>query len=331
MTDFPEPDFISVNGIKMAVYRSGPDPKTTDKPALLLMHGFPELAYSWRSVMPKLADAGYPVIAPDMRGYGRTEAPKILEHYSMAHLTGDMAALADALGLDRVVAVGHDWGALVLWMLPFYCPGRFEGFAGLNVAHMPRLPLDPIELFRQRLGDAMYIVRFQEVGTEAILEKDVAQTVRYFMRKPANRTKPTERIQGKPTKSQGLDFLGMLEAGPEKWGGQALLSEAEEAHYIEAFTRTGYKPALDWYRNMSANWRDSERFLVDGALPVIKEPVYMITADMDQACPAWMADGMLSLCADLSRLDLKACGHWSAQERPDEVCDGLLSWLEEKF
>ena len=327
MTDFPAAQHVSVGDVTLAVYQAGPDPRSTDKPAVLLIHGFPELAYSWRYVMAALAGAGYPVIAPDMRGYGRSDVPEDTAAYSMTHLTSDVAAIADAMGLERCYAVGHDWGALVLWNLPFYQPGRFLGFAGLNVAHTARPPIDPISLFRARLGESMYIVQFQKPGCEARLEQDVEYAMRFFMRKPGGRTKPVERVKGEPSKAQELDLFAMLEAGPEHWGGKPLLDDSDYGIYTQAFEKTGFRGALNWYRNMATNWADQARFLVDGKLPVIKEPVLIITADMDQACPAWMADGMGDLCSNLSRVDLKGCGHWSAQEKPAEVSKALLDWL----
>src|SRR5258705_691502 len=99
---------IATNGIRMSVTEQG------EGPAVVLCHGFPELAYSWRHQLPALAAAGFPVIAPDQRGYGRSSRPDAIEDYDIDHLTGDLVGLLDALGEERAVFVGHDWGSLVV-------------------------------------------------------------------------------------------------------------------------------------------------------------------------------------------------------------------------
>ena len=118
MVAFPEPTMIKTNGIDMAVYEAGPK----DGFPVVLCHGFPELAYSWRHQLPALAAAGYRVLAPDQRGYGRTSRPEKIEDYDMEHLTGDLAGMLDAFGIEKAVFAGHDWGGLVVWMMPLYQP-----------------------------------------------------------------------------------------------------------------------------------------------------------------------------------------------------------------
>ena len=325
---FPEPEHVRVGDINLAVYRMGPDPDKVDKPTLLFLHGFPEIAYSWRHVMAAMAREGYPVVAFDMRGYGASDVPDAIEAYGAAQLVGDVVGLADALNLDNVVAIGHDWGALILWMLPFWVPGRFKAYAGLNVALTPHFPMDPIALFRARLGDNMYIVRFQEPGVaEAILERDVEASIRYFLRKPARFRPATLRTEELAFAAKGLDLLALFEAGPSAWGGEPLMEDDDIARYVAAFQRTGFAGPINYYRNMTANWTEQKQFLIDGKLPIIQEPVLMITADLDHACPAWLADGMVDMCTNLSRTDLQSCGHWSMQEQPHAIIKSLSEWL----
>ena len=123
----------------------------------------------------------------------------------------------------------------------------------------------------------------------------------------------------------------MIEAGPEAWGGEPVMDDTALGYYIEAFTRQGFRAPLHWYRNMSHNWRSQKQFLVDGKLPKIKEPVLMITADADKACPAWLADGMGDLCDHFTRHDLIGCGHWSMQEQPENVIRAIGDWLNASF
>jgi pimeloyl-ACP methyl ester carboxylesterase len=105
---FPEPSFIETNGIRMAVYEEGKGYP------VVLCHGFPELAFSWRHQVPALAEAGFRAIAPDLRGYGRTDKPADIEAYDIIHLANDLAGLLDALQIEKAVFCGHDWGGHVV-------------------------------------------------------------------------------------------------------------------------------------------------------------------------------------------------------------------------
>src|SRR5689334_6526392 len=180
MVAFPEPAMVKTNGIDMAVYEAGPK----DGLPVVLCHGFPELAYSWRHQLPALAAAGFRAIAPDQRGYGRTSRPEKVEDYDMPHLTGDLVGMLDALGLKKAVFVGHDWGGLVVWNVPLLHPDRVLGVIGVNTPFFARPPIDPIAAMRAMRGDNNYIVFFQKPGeADAILAQDVGKSCRFFMRK----------------------------------------------------------------------------------------------------------------------------------------------------
>ncbi len=153
---FPEPRFVDTNGIRMAIYEQGRGP------AVVLLHGFPELAYSWRHQLPALADAGYRAIAPDQRGYGKTDCPPAVSDYGIEELIADIKGLLDTLGLASATFVGHDWGALLLWQMALMSPEQIDGLVILNIPFLPRPPVNPITLFRQRFGDDFYIVNFQD-------------------------------------------------------------------------------------------------------------------------------------------------------------------------
>lgn len=139
---FPDPSFVETNGIKMAVYEQG------DGFPVVFCHGFPELAYSWRHQLPALAEAGYHAIAPDQRGYGRTDRPDEIEAYSLEHLCNDMVGLLDAKNIEKAVFCGHDWGGLVVWMMPILHPDRVAGVIGVNTPLTPRPPIPPIQILR---------------------------------------------------------------------------------------------------------------------------------------------------------------------------------------
>ena len=168
---------ISTNGIRMRIAEQG------SGPLVLLLHGFPESWYSWRHQLPALAAAGFHAVAPDQRGYGGTEAPSAIAAYDILHLVDDAVGVLDALGAERAVVVGHDWGSPVAWHCALLHPERFHAVAALSVPYVGRSPLPPIEMFRMMAGDHFfYILHFQEPGVaERELEADVRSTMRRFL------------------------------------------------------------------------------------------------------------------------------------------------------
>ena len=330
MADFPPPEMIQTNGIRMAVHAMGPTPAEADKPAVVFLHGWPELAYSWRYQLPALAEAGYPAIAPDQRGYGGTDKPAGAENYDFAHLAGDLAGLLDARGIDKAVFVGHDWGATLLWALPFYLPERLAGLAGLNVPFFPRGPVDPLELFRNAFGDSYYICRFQQEGAcEPVLERDVERTLRMLMRRPRSDKAAADR---RPITKFDGDLITLLEGDSDRWPGEEFLSDEDLAVYVRAFSRGGFTGPLHWYRNFTRNWHDIERFQpAGGPPPSIAVPTLMMTAELDAFVPPRLADGMERYFTDYERVDVKGAGHWLQQEKAGEVNAVLLDWLARHF
>lgn len=147
---------IYVNGINMHVAEVG------QGPAILFLHGFPELWYSWRHQMLSLSARGYRAIAPDLRGYGDTDAPSSPASYSVFHIVGDLVGLLDSLGLDRIFLVGHDWGASIAWYFCLFRPDRIKALVNLSVQFHPRNPKrKPLTSMRALFGDDYYICRFQ--------------------------------------------------------------------------------------------------------------------------------------------------------------------------
>ncbi len=314
--DMPEPRFLNVNGIRMAVYEAGP----ADGRPVVLCHGFPELAYSWRHQLKGLGEAGFRVIAPDMRGYGFTSAPEAVEAYDIHHLTGDLIGLLDTLGLQRAVFAGHDWGGLVVWQMPLLHRPRVAGVIGLNTPFIPRLRDDPVKLMRAAYGDEMYIVFFQRPDEpEALLERDVARSFRFFMRKP---DAPTLN-EGKRT---GAARFAAVDDDEADWGGTLVLSETELGVYIDTFARTGFRGGINWYRNYTRNWATTEHLRQH-----VPHPALMITAERDAALPPSMAEGMERYVPDLETHMIEDCGHWTQQEHPDTVNRLVIDWLNRRF
>lgn len=326
MTDFFDtPTYVNSTGVKIAVYRAGPDPAEATKPPVIFMHGFPELARSFRHQMTALAAEGYPVFAPDMRGYNRSDKPVGAAHYSMSALVSDIRAVLDHFGLAKAVFVGHDLGAFVLWALPFYMPERLLGCAGLSYPLLPRLPLNPLWGMRLLFHRDMYMLQFQTEGKcEPLLEADVARTMRFFMRKVGNYD--TSQID-MSFRGKALNIMEQL-AGPEEaWIGEPLLEDAEFQIYVDAFSAGGFTAPIHWYRNLKTNWKDMKRFTVKRKLPFVDLPCLIVTAEWDFATPPRLSNGMHHRCGPLTRVDLKGCSHWLQIEKAEEVTSALRDWL----
>ena len=291
---------LGVNGIRLHVHDVG------DGPPVVLAHGFPELAYSWRHQIPALAEAGYRVLAPDQRGYGRSDRPPDVEDYDIVALTDDLIGLLDAIDAPSAVFVGHDWGALVVWDLAQRAPERVAGVVGLSVPFSPRFDARPTDLFRTFFGDDFYILRLQEPGT---VDRELAADVRATFR-------DIFAGRGGPLPAAAVPLTDEAVA--------AWLSPEELDHYVEVFTRTGFTGAINWYRNFDRNWELSESW----ADHTIDAPALFIAgADdpvLDLVSPSDMANHLPNLHA--THL-IEAAGHWIQQERPAEVTTALLTFL----
>ncbi len=320
MTGMPEPKMVKTNGIDMAVYEAGPK---TGIP-VVLCHGFPELAYSWRHQIPALAAAGYRVVAPDQRGYGLTSRPEKVEDYDMEHLTGDLVGLLDALAIDKAIFCGHDWGGIVVWQLPLFHPERVRGVIGVNTPFLPRPPIDPIMAMRARFGDDMYIVYFQKPGiADAALAKDVAKSFRFFMRKNVG---TAAEYAKRPPEEQKLALVHALATDESGWPGEVLLSKQELAVFVDTFTRTGFTGGINWYRNLTRNWQNSAK-----VEQKVRVPGLMIMAEDDVVLSPAMTDGMEAYVPDLEKALIRKCGHWTQQEHPNQVNTIMIDWLKRRF
>ena len=317
----PPVNRAQVNGIELAYYEAGP----REGVPLVLCHGFPELAFSWRHQIKAFAEAGRWVIAPDQRGYGLTSRPEAVTDYDLEHLTGDLVGLLDHLGVEQAIFCGHDWGGFVVWQMPLMHPDRVAGVIGLNTPFIPRAPADPIGIMRMRFGPDMYIVWFQTPGdADAVLSADVDKTMRFFMRKPtALQAAAAPSAEGGST----FAFKALLQAWDPTDEGSQLLTPEELAAFVESFRRTGFTGGINWYRNFTRNWERSEGLpgRIDGL------PCLMITAEKDAVLTPAMAEGMPALVDDLEMHMVAGSGHWTQQEKPDAVNRLILDWLARRF
>ena len=318
MIDMPPLHFAEVNGIRMGYYDSGP---INDTPPMVLCHGWPELAFSWRHQIKALAAAGIRVIAPDQRGFGATDRPDAVEDYDIEHLTGDLVGLLDHLEIDKAIFVGHDWGGFVVWQMPLRYPDRVAGVVGINTPHLACAPADPIAIYRKRFGDAMYVVQFQDSQEpDRIFAENVANTFEVFMRKPMPRKEGAEA-------KTNLAFPQLVAAyDATKDRRPAILTDEEKQVFVETYTATGFTGGINWYRNITRNWERSA-----GLDHTVLVPALMIMAELDAVLPPSMADGMERLVPDLEKHLVRDSGHWTQQEKPDEVSAKLIEWKRRRF
>lgn len=289
---------------------------------VVLAHGFPELAYSWRHQIPALAAAGCRVLAPDQRGYGRSSRPEPVEDYDITHLTGDLLALLDDIGEEKAVFVGHDWGALVVWQLSLLAPERVAGVVGMSVPFLPRPPAPTTQILRAVAGDSFfYMLYFQEPGVaDADLGRDPAVTMSRMLAGLSSVDAATDTAA-----ALADDGRGFVERLPEPDGLPAWLDQAELDHYIAEFTRTGFTGGINWYRNLDRNWELTEKLAGAKVVPPAlfiggsDDPVLLMTppAVMD----GWLQDPRGTVLVD-------GAGHWVQQEKPAEVNAALLSFID---
>ncbi len=306
------PATVERDGVRLAVWDRGPRnaPLT-----FVLLHGFPEIAWSWRHQVEGLAAAGHRVIAFDQRGYGQSDAPQPVEAYDIVALCADVVAVLDACGAERAVVVGHDWGGLVAWQFAERHPGRTLGVAALNTPYTRLAPEDPVAIYRRRFGPGHYIVQFQEPGrVEAVLDADIERAMRYFFRDP--------RAPGGGMAGLG-DFLGDFAATAP---GPVVIDEAALEVYARAFSRHGFAGPVNWYRNFTRNWH-----LSAGLPQRVEAPALMVMAENDPVLPPRASDGMEKYVPDLERVLICDCGHWTQQEKPAETTAALLDWAQRRL
>jgi pimeloyl-ACP methyl ester carboxylesterase len=315
----PRQRVVEANGIRLNIAEQG------EGPLVLLCHGFPESWYSWRHQFAPLAAAGFHVVAPDMRGYGKSDRPQPIDQYTLFHLIGDLVGLVEALGARSAVIVGHDWCASVAWHAAQLRPDRFSAVVGLSVPFRPRGKAPPTTQMPKTADAQFYQLYFQEPGVaEAELERDPRVSLGTMLY-GASGDAPRANVAGIGMVQRGSGFLRGASSAPPL---PAWLTERDVDFYADEFRRSGFRGALNWYRNIDRNWELLAPF--DGA-PVTVPALY-IAGDADMVVAF---SGMDQLLANLKRfvpglrrkLMLSGCGHWTQQERPAEVNAALIEFL----
>jgi pimeloyl-ACP methyl ester carboxylesterase len=326
MPDWPKPSMVRVadgdhGPIDLSVHEAGTGP------AVLFCHGFPELAFSWRHQLSAVAQAGYRAIAPDMRGYGRSSRPDAVDAYGIEELCGDLVGLLDALGLDKAVFVGHDWGGFVTWAMGVLHPDRVAGLVGVCTPYMSMAPTSVMrEIFPN--DEDFYILWFQpDSVAESVMDPKADALFRALLRGGISPERIAERMAASADRPPMNPFIavGTPEA-PEPMG-DPVLDEDELAVYIDAYRRTGFRGGINWYRNIDANV-EPLRDVGEVDLPF---PCLMLCAEWDFALRPDLADPMMSVLSDVERHDIPEAGHWVTQEAPETVNAHLVDWLTRRF
>lgn len=308
---------MPINGINLAFVDEG------SGPAVVLCHGFPGLAYYWRHQVRALAEAGYRVIAPDMRGYGRSDAPAEVEEYNRATTVGDMTGLLDALGIDKAVFVGQDFGANMTWDLPHWIPERVAGIAVLGVPFQPYPEERPSESFaKMAKNHFMHMHYFQEHGPA---DRELNGAPREFMRKILWALSDGDRwLTNFQHPAEGNGYLDVLPEAPPvpEW-----LDAGEFDFIVGEFERTGFTGGLNWYRAMDLVWEENARF----ADRRIEVPTAFMTGNREPVVKLFGAEsleGMRESIPDLRALEIvEDAGHFIMMEKPDEVNAFLTRFL----
>ena len=311
---------IEANGIRMHVAEAGAGP------LVVLCHGFPECWYSWKDQIIALAEAGYHAVAPDMRGYGQTDAPEEVDQYTILHLVGDIMGLLDALGAPQAVIVGHDWGAPVAWHCALLRPDRVRGVAGLSVPFFPRTSTRPSLTMPHTPDSYFYQAYFCDGrSAESEFNENARKTLRNF-----------SWLWSGDYPDNSLDGQAMVRRGQPMFEGRAApptlpawVTETDIDVYAQAFANAGFGGPLNWYRNIDRNWELTAPW--KGAPIVV--PALFMAGERDMVLRFKGVDRLIpNLERIIPRLSAKTilpqCGHWIQRERPDAVNQALLQFLE---
>jgi pimeloyl-ACP methyl ester carboxylesterase len=306
--DFPTPTLVPVNGVELEVFEAGRH--NAGKP-VVLCHGWPEHAFSWRHQMPALAAAGYHVIVPNQRGYGNSTRPAEVTDYDVEHLTGDLVALLDHYGYEDATFIGHDWGATVVWGLTLLHPDRVNKVVNLSVPYLERGEKPWVEFLEDVLGSDSHLVHFnrQPGVAVAVFDDNTFRFLRNLFRKNAP--------SGEPQPGMALIDLARAETPL----GEPVMSDGELAVLVSAFEASGFTGSVNWYRNLDRNWH-----LLADVNPVVHQPALMVYGDRDVvAKSAKLAEFVPNV--EVITLD---CGHWIQQEEPEELNRAVLAWLKQQ-
>jgi pimeloyl-ACP methyl ester carboxylesterase len=313
----PDLQTINTNGIRLRVTLAG------QGPLVILIHGFPESWYSWRHRIPALADAGYRIAAPDVHGYGSSDKPLAIEAYSIKNMCADIGGLIAALGAERAIVVGHDWGAVIAYGTALLHPERARAVEGLSVPYLGRGQMPSVDMFRNIYKDQFfYQLYFQEPGVAELNWTDVLTSLRKIYYSSSGEAQKAKVVTENPTGSGLLDRL--VDPNPfPVW-----LTEDDLDYFASQFQDSGFRGPLNRYRNSERDFEQAAAF--DGKL--ITQPTAFMAGSLDPVLRVIPGVDMVELmrkhCADLRYVRLiEDAGHWLQHELPAKVNAALLEFL----
>ena len=316
----PAPQFVDTNGIRMAVYEQG-----AGLP-VVFVHGFPELAYSWRNQFRSYPAAGLRAIAPDMRGYGLTDRPEDVDGYAIPNLCADLVGLLDALDIEQALFCGHDWGGAAVWAMPRLHPDRVLGVIGVNTpASGGEPPSEPAEEPLIVFTENYYAATFLEPGrAEAVFSRDVRRALEMIFRRGWYWDVENMRRYPPDSAEKTMDMLRMIEEN--NYQGELIMPDDVLDYWAETFELTGFTGGFNYYRaNIGRG---------GGAPPPtgdIDVPCLYVGAENDTILRPSSSDAMASFIPDLERHVIADCGHWTQQEQPEEFDRVTLDWIRRKL
>ena len=306
---------VGTNGIEVNIAEQG------EGPLVLMLHGFPESWYSWRHQIPAVAGAGFHAVAPDMRGYGKSDKPDDITTYNQVEVTNDIVGLISALGYETAIVFGHDWGAPTAWSCALRHPDKVTAVGVLSVPFSPRASVPPLDMMKEIFKDMFfYQLYFQEPGiAEAEWESNVRVNLRKFYHMGSGAFDAGNFIS---PKSPDSDLLSDIE-DPGTLGNWC--TESDLDFYTTEFEQSGFRGPLNYYRNHNLTWS-----LTEGGPEKINQPALFIAGDKDGVIML-AADALKNMPNYVTNLQVNqlipGIGHWTQQEAPEEVNSQMIDFL----
>lgn len=319
---------ISANGISLAVYEEKPvGAIEAQKYPIILCHGFPELAYSWRHQFEPLVNLGFHVIAPDHRGYGRSDVLARQDDYPLSEILKDICGLLDYYQYEKAIFIGHDFGGTISWGMGHYHSDRVAGICVSN-APLSEMKMNPVDMYLKLYGPKNYFSFFHSQECEDKLNKDTARTFRFYMRRDLGLGTNLSRSRKRDVET--ISHLYWIYDEEESWPGECFLTEDELAYYSKAFSNTGFGPALYWYRCLSYEFERQRAEFPEG-LPKISCPVMAIGSEYDYIAAYSFYEILDNYCDQHEKVLIMDASHWTQQEKPVEYNKAVSTWLKKHF
>ncbi|KOV74055.1 MULTISPECIES: alpha/beta fold hydrolase [unclassified Streptomyces] len=312
---------IFTNGVELSVIDKGTGP------VVLLLHGFPETAYSWRHQIDPLVESGYRVIAPDLRGFGESSRPASVDAYSIAHYVGDIVGLITSTGEQSVAVIGHDWGGQCAWDLATMRPDLVRAVMGISAP--PGRGEESFVKASEKMFDpeegTFYLTYFQEPGVvDAEFDQDVRRTLSRMLYGLSG-DNPADDVMTRFLVRPGERMIDRWE-DPEEL--PSWLTEEDLEIYVRAYQSHGFTSGLNFYRNLDRNWEITAPFH-GMRLPM---PAMLLLGEHDVVLDM---PGVQEALPVLSKLHanfrepviVQGSGHWVQQEKPDFVTGQILDFL----